>query len=283
MAMHWIARCPACGATYRVVPDQIKIAQGWLRCGQCEEAFDSTGLLVGWPDTEQNTSVATDASLVAERVVIDELLKQEDRAPAGQPVSALASFEEALSTFSAKTPPPPAFSEPEPVVPEGGTALPDVGQQVKPRGWWAPGFALLLTVTLALQWVWAERQTLWLKAPLVATGVQQLCDAWGCASGPLEVREGVVIESSNWTAQDGGFVLSWTLRNATALSLRTPALELTLLDAQGQVALRRVVLASERNAPPVLAPGQTDQGQLLTLLHAPMPVTGYRLATFYPG
>lgn len=282
MAMHWIARCPACGATYHVVPDQIKIAQGWLRCGQCDQAFDSTGLVVSWSGTPQNTLAAIDESPVAERVVIDELLRQEDRAPAEQSVSAVASFEEALSTFSAMSPPPAPTSEPEPALPVGSAVSPEVGQPVKPRGWFALALALLLTVTLALQWLWAERQTLLLNSPLVASGLQQLCDALGCESEPLQVREGVVIESSNWTAQDGGFVLSWTLRNPTPLSLEMPALELTLVDAQGQVSLRRVFLPAERNAPLELAPGQTDKGQLLTLLNVQMPITGYRLATFYP-
>lgn len=40
-----ITRCPACGTRFRVVPDQLRISQGWVRCGQCNEVFDAAGQL----------------------------------------------------------------------------------------------------------------------------------------------------------------------------------------------------------------------------------------------
>lgn len=39
--MSLIARCPACATLFRVVPDQLKISDGWVRCGQCSEVFDA--------------------------------------------------------------------------------------------------------------------------------------------------------------------------------------------------------------------------------------------------
>lgn len=38
--MSLITRCPACGTLFKVVPDQLRISEGWVRCGQCEEVFD---------------------------------------------------------------------------------------------------------------------------------------------------------------------------------------------------------------------------------------------------
>src|SRR3990167_4634375 len=44
--MSLITRCPACGTMFKVVTDQLKVAQGWVRCGHCVEVFDaSTHLL----------------------------------------------------------------------------------------------------------------------------------------------------------------------------------------------------------------------------------------------
>lgn len=40
--MSMITGCPACGTMFRVVPDQLKISEGWVRCGQCGEVFDAT-------------------------------------------------------------------------------------------------------------------------------------------------------------------------------------------------------------------------------------------------
>jgi predicted Zn finger-like uncharacterized protein len=40
--MSLITSCPACGTMFRVVPDQLKISEGWVRCGHCGEIFDAS-------------------------------------------------------------------------------------------------------------------------------------------------------------------------------------------------------------------------------------------------
>ncbi len=40
--MSLITQCPACGTLFKVVADQLKISQGWVRCGQCREVFDAS-------------------------------------------------------------------------------------------------------------------------------------------------------------------------------------------------------------------------------------------------
>jgi predicted Zn finger-like uncharacterized protein len=40
--MSLLTRCPACTTLYKVVPDQLRISQGWVKCGQCGEIFDAT-------------------------------------------------------------------------------------------------------------------------------------------------------------------------------------------------------------------------------------------------
>ncbi len=39
------ARCPECGALFRVVADQLKLRGGLVRCGACREVFDAIGSL----------------------------------------------------------------------------------------------------------------------------------------------------------------------------------------------------------------------------------------------
>ena len=41
--MALITRCPVCGTVFKVVPDQLRISEGWVRCGQCAEVFDASG------------------------------------------------------------------------------------------------------------------------------------------------------------------------------------------------------------------------------------------------
>jgi predicted Zn finger-like uncharacterized protein len=43
--MSLITSCPACGTMFRVVPDQLKISEGWVRCGHCSEVFDASAHL----------------------------------------------------------------------------------------------------------------------------------------------------------------------------------------------------------------------------------------------
>lgn len=46
--MSYTTRCPACETTFRVVPDQLKISDGWVRCGHCADVFDATLYLEQW-------------------------------------------------------------------------------------------------------------------------------------------------------------------------------------------------------------------------------------------
>lgn len=44
--MSLLTRCPACITLFRVVPDQLRISDGWVKCGQCGEIFDASQHLV---------------------------------------------------------------------------------------------------------------------------------------------------------------------------------------------------------------------------------------------
>lgn len=40
--MSLITSCPACATRFKIVPDQLKISDGWVRCGTCSEVFDAS-------------------------------------------------------------------------------------------------------------------------------------------------------------------------------------------------------------------------------------------------
>lgn len=40
--MSLITSCPACDTRFKIVPDQLKISDGWVRCGTCGEVFDAS-------------------------------------------------------------------------------------------------------------------------------------------------------------------------------------------------------------------------------------------------
>ncbi len=48
--------CTSCGTVFRVVQDQLKVSEGWVRCGRCSEVFNA---LEGLFDLERDTSPAS--------------------------------------------------------------------------------------------------------------------------------------------------------------------------------------------------------------------------------
>jgi predicted Zn finger-like uncharacterized protein len=47
--MSLVTRCTSCGTLFKVVADQLKISDGWVRCGQCATVFDAQANLVDAP------------------------------------------------------------------------------------------------------------------------------------------------------------------------------------------------------------------------------------------
>lgn len=48
--MSQVTRCPSCGTRFKVVADQLRISQGWVRCGMCQSVFDASQELQSVPD-----------------------------------------------------------------------------------------------------------------------------------------------------------------------------------------------------------------------------------------
>lgn len=68
--MSLATRCIACGTVFRVVQDQLKVSEGWVRCGRCNEVFNALESLFDleheapppWPPVPAEAAVAADAS-----------------------------------------------------------------------------------------------------------------------------------------------------------------------------------------------------------------------------
>ncbi|MDO9285902.1 MAG: zinc-ribbon domain-containing protein, partial [Aquabacterium sp.] len=85
-------RCPSCGTVFRVVQDQLRVSEGWVRCGRCNGVFDATEVLF---DIDSGAAVSLPS-------------------PESEATPALAENEAAApSPFAA--PPPPAPPPPPPL------------------------------------------------------------------------------------------------------------------------------------------------------------------------
>ncbi|TAH11141.1 MAG: DUF3426 domain-containing protein [Curvibacter sp.] len=63
--MSLITQCPACATMFKVVPDQLRISDGWVRCGQCDEVFDANANLYADPEP-QSEPIVQEASEASE-------------------------------------------------------------------------------------------------------------------------------------------------------------------------------------------------------------------------
>lgn len=109
--MSLITRCSACGTMFKVVADQLKISQGWVRCGHCSEVFDAAANLQ--PYAPQSAASSADAPVSNPQDVLSDMQEDSGRA---------ASVASMLVTPSAE--PEAAWSDPEPAEEAAPVAAP---------------------------------------------------------------------------------------------------------------------------------------------------------------
>ena len=79
MASGLATRCTSCGTVFRVVPDQLRVSEGWVRCGRCSQVFNAAEALL-------------DLETGAPRRLPEEVAPRPVPAPAPAPARQLADF-----------------------------------------------------------------------------------------------------------------------------------------------------------------------------------------------
>lgn len=297
--MNRITRCPACDSVYWVNDELLNVAGGWLRCGQCQHIFDSTGFVLNWaapsgagkPASDQHESrLPSDPALMddGERIVIDDLLKCEDRsAPVKQSPASddLSSFEAALSTFRPKLdglPITPSNASQETAVANPPSLAENPDAPLYIVRWGKAVLLALLSICLALQLLFIQRHLVGQHWPVFESLLQNICAQMSCKLAPRQHLEGLVIESSSLVRRPENFVLSWVIRNTTNSTVGMTALELTLLEASDKPVLRKVFWPDHVGAPAQLSPGQVWAGELILRANPELIFSDYRILSFYP-
>ncbi len=149
--------------------------------------------------------------------------------------------------------------------------------------------AALASLMLALQVLLHYRSPLYAQIPLARMGLDVLCRKPWCSIPPWQNIEAVTIESSNFRklSQDV-YRFNVALRNASTHPVAMPALELNLLNDDGQIIVRRIIANdAAMPAPPILTPRGEWSGSVLLKVRLPadiawQSISGYRVAVFYP-
>jgi predicted Zn finger-like uncharacterized protein len=303
--MSLTTRCPACATLFRVVPDQLKVSGGWVRCGRCADVFDARLSLS--PPLPVVTEVVDPNAPPPQRVTVEvshEVAAAPEQAPAS-PDPLAEPPNEAPPEPPTETPPTPPGEavEPEatPQAASDAAPAPPLDQvsfvrAARRRAFWRrPAVRLALALgsvglalALALQAVLHWRNALVLAYPGLQPALQALCIPLKCRIGPPRRIESITFEGSSFArVQPDVYRLTVTLANSARMPVAMPSLELTLTDLQDLAVLRRVLLPADYgpDTPASLPPGgewSTTLTVAVTPGATPQPVVGYRLLAFYP-
>jgi predicted Zn finger-like uncharacterized protein len=88
--MSLATRCPSCGTIFRVVQDQLKVCEGWVRCGRCDEVFSALeGLFDLERDAPPEWSPGTQVPGMARGLPADQPAAAEANIAATRPLAAI--------------------------------------------------------------------------------------------------------------------------------------------------------------------------------------------------
>ena len=275
-------RCSACGTVFRVVPDQLRVSEGWVRCGRCSEVFNA---LEGLVDLETGLPKRSLGAGLAPAVG-DESEAQESQFgeydyahPAARPgAPALAP---ALASKPQPAVPPPVrhatIQEDDSAANSSLETRPDFSTQIsaeelaqanaKPSFvanadraalWRRPRVrgvlvlvGLLAAMGLTAQVAHEYRNLVAAAWPESRPWLEQACAALNCKVEAAQAIENLAVESSGLVRVEKSnlYRLQVGLRNRAGIDLAVPALDVTLTDSQGRLIARKVLRAAELGAP----------------------------------
>jgi len=235
-----ITYCPTCATSFKVTPDQLRLANGWVRCGRCTCVFEALANLT------PPVALSDTASLAA-------MLAELDLSPA---LSATAV----------------SFDSP--------AASPERSH----RGVWI-FLSVILLLLLMGQALWVGRHVVFAQGaeePALRPILSALC---ACEVTWPREPEAVLIESSSFTENpQGGYTVQLRLKNTQHHPVAMPALELSLIDLQDQVLVRRVFTAKELSGKDHVQALRDVRSTLNFDLDDKVSkrITGFRAIVFYP-
>ena len=277
-------RCPACDTVFKIVPDQLKISSGWVRCGRCAEVFDAASHAApsddasSWPQTKPSAAVVSNTAAIAK----DTVFTPKNVAP------------QAIKTT--------ATVDLTPLKKQDETDLSFV-RIAKNKAFWKRRSVITslrtacfgLAGLLFFQVVFSQRNHIAAANPGLKTTFASLCQTIDCKIEPFKNIDAFKIDSSSFqkapaaagdVAQTDIFALKITLKNNSDIPLAMPTIELTLTDTNDKPVLRRVLSTQDLgfNADTLTANG--DWSGAITVAVSPSasmaPITGYRVLLFYP-
>lgn len=254
--MDLTTHCPQCATAFLVSEDQLELAQGWVRCGVCQEVF---------------MAQAHTAAPVVQAVVQEEPLlhRQESMALVEAGAQSTVVSSNALAD-------PVAV----PISQQQSVSTPSKAHYRRA----SKGAIVILIGVLAAQLGFDLYRGLADSQPTFAFWLQSLCPPSRCA---LRQSSALGIDDSSLTsAGSNAFHLKAMISNRSGLTLEAPSLALTLTDAADEVLARKIYSPKEWVAGTEVLQGRSTASIDLWVQWSDATstarVAGYRLQAFYP-
>lgn len=311
--MSLATRCSQCGTVFRVVQDQLKVSEGWVRCGRCNEVFNA---LQGLFDLERdtppdwspsgfgNSSTPPDdgpiepaSEALASADAPDEPSMPpaaSETAPEAVPAAPVGSGPAADAWAPATGGAPSDGDDSDPVAlppPRDDEAPAFVRHADRRARWRSPharlalsGGALMLALALSVQVIHHFRGVAAARWTSTAPLLQQWCSLASCVIETPRRIEDVFVESSSLIEAGASdtYRLALSVRNKAPVPVAMPSLDLNLTDGSGATVARRAIDAKDlrTGAPTIPAAGEAQLN--LTVAVAGGRVSGYTVELFYP-
>ena len=307
--MSLITRCPACGTMFKVVPDQLRISEGWVRCGHCSEVFDASAHMQKGEDASASSQAPSAVPAIRTATASAGAARSEPRdagpsSLSSQPFGSSLTTEiegvpseapdsrqlreEAAGLFEGPLDRPftlqfvESACEAEAVAARAADPeLHDLSfvRQARRKAFWTTGpmrsllivLLVVLTALLAGQFALQERDRLAAQEPALRPWLAALCQPLHCAVRPPRQIDALSIDSSAFNKlRPDTYRLSVTVKNQATTEVATPSLEVTLTDAQDQPVVRRVLQPAEMQPPrPSIAAGGDWSGTVALAVVTP--------------
>lgn len=307
--MSLATRCSACGTVFRVVQDQLKVSEGWVRCGRCNEVFNALeGLFdldreapADWEPAEradwtrEAQKGAPPAELEPPRPESDpELVHRIDSELFGD---SRKPDQKAMDASAAPPDPElPARADDQPV--DGVDA--EIGSRVEPgflrqaereERWRRPmvraalaGVAGVLSGALALQILHHFRHDVATRSTEWSAAVTRWCAIAGCTVDAPRHIDAIAVESTalSRVGTTDAYRLGIVLRNHDRATVALPSIDLALTDASGQLIARRTLTGSDFGAAATRIPANGEVSLQAAISAGATRITGYTVEAFYP-
>lgn len=216
------AQCPKCNAIFRIATQDLTRAEGYVRCGECDEVFNAMDALRALrPEDTGETSLSRRASHGR---------RKNDEAPTVAPVPDVQ-----LDAFAHDTDIPSALSDDL-----AASQTPQAEHLIRNTLLWAGG-SLLLIALLGTQYSINHRYTLY-QHPSLQPLLQTLCGLAACDTPARKDTSRIELVNRNIYSHpnaQGALMITATVVNNAPYAQPYPLIGIRMSNVQGETIARR--------------------------------------------